>query len=304
MPYRKRLGHLATLLACFSVFSATAFALDDQRPLQGRSADLGFTFRTLQTPWCGKHVVVELTAPNAAVYERDRRGFERALGRLRAAVLAPSECSRAQSIVVIATVEGSVVQRMSMTAFSRWVIVQEDPQTLEPSCFDTADRAACASHAAAYTLLRDLALTEVVPPFQLARFLNAAATPQAEWTAKGLKGQLVVLPRQSFPAEANAPLMAEAVMADAEEECREGWRIHARANSSGRVIQRAFACDKGTFQHEEVIVMERGPSFFVFSLRATGRDPTPLRIFAGQLAAALTRQAGDGPFSARDAETR
>jgi hypothetical protein len=257
--------------------------------LHGRSADLGFTFDTPRSPWCDRIIEVVLTAPDIGTYRRNPRELERALGRLRAAALSPSECPIAQMIQVDAKVGGATIMRATMAAFSRWVIVWEPKADGRLTCFDEASADACTSYAEAYRLWREIALSVGAPEVQLSTFLDTHRATQAEWTAPGLSGQVRALPITPEDG-ASLSVLTQALVENAAETCGANWHLTKEDNISERVVRRAFSCKQSkTTTHEDIVVVERAGFYFVFSSRATAPEPEKLWRFNSSLASTLAR---------------
>lgn len=273
----------AAIFLTVLVFVGSAYA----EGIHGRSADLGFTFETPKSPWCDRVVEIELSAPDTETYRRDPRAFEQALGRLRAAVLSPSECPAAKAIQVDAKVGGATVVRATMSAFSRWIIVWEPNADGRPSCFNHTEDEACKSYAEAYRLWREIDLTIGAPEVQLSTFLDTQKSTQVEWTAQDLTGQLRTLP--VVPDDgASVAILAQALTENAAETCGTGWHTERKEFADGQVISQTWTCKQGKVTTNEALVITmRNGYYFVFSSRATVPNPNKLWQFNARLASAL-----------------
>jgi hypothetical protein len=286
MPFRQSMGRLSQFIgAVLTLVVGTVDIAFAQSGLSGRSADLGFTFVTPEVNWCGDIVRIELSANDAGTFERDTRALEQALGRLRAAATAPSECPRAQTIKIDAKVNGTAVRRATMSAFSRWIIVWEDIPSGSVLCFDTEDRQACRPYAAAFEFWRDIAASKAAPPFQLTSFLETQRGTQAEWTADGLVGQLRVLPVSAIESETNAERIVDAIVSNAADACGKSWQLLLKTKVSEQLSRADIRCNSGNRAgSESLIILAKASYYYIFSMRGVGRDSKRLFSFASALA--------------------
>lgn len=286
MPLRQSMGRLIQFIgAVLTLVVGTVDFAFAQTGLSGRSADLGFTFATPEVNWCGETVRIELSASDAGTFERDTRALEQALGRLRAAATAPSECPRARSIKIDAKVNGTSVRRATMSAFSRWIVVWEDISNGSALCFDTENRQECRPYAAAFEFWRDIAALKAAPPFQLTSFLETQRGAQAEWTADGLVGQLRVLPVSALESEINAELIVDAILSNAAESCGKSWQLLLKTKVSEQLSRADIRCNSvNRDEPESLMVLAKASYYFIFSMRGVGKDSKRLFSFASALA--------------------
>lgn len=275
---------------------ATTGMLGAQEPIQGRSADLGFTFQATGGPsWCQSVVSIELEAASAAAYESDWRKLEQALGRVRAAISAPRECPQAVAIRIQAKVDGAKAYSAQMSRLGRWIVVWDAPATGEPDCLAGRAGDACARAVEAYTLLRDALQGREFADIQLTRFLDSESPVQAEWRGRRHVGQIRTMTASDigFPFLPSADLMAVAVQRAASDACTSSGgqiAIDQLGEKTEDFARLRFLCRGGADPHAgDLIVFRRDMHIHVLSLRSGVSDRQVLTNLAGRVAAAVQR---------------